>query len=470
MAAIILVSAVVLAGSFFALHRATGADLNRQVDDQLQADAEEFADSPAAGARTEAELRRAAHDFIGGQGYHGDSRVFAIQIGTDGSGDFVTNDQEAVVERDEGDAEGEEDDSETDDADDGPAGVLGAPSGLATIDAPDGGRLRVLSETIGPAEAPIGTFHVAQSLSPIGTSQGSLRESLLLVGLVAAMVLIIAALWIATLVSRPLTRIADFAADVDTAGLDRRLAEDDGPAEVQSLAHSFNRMLDRLQSAFDREREFVADASHELRTPVTIAQGELDLLRRDAPDAEGERLDVVRRELKRMERLVAEMLTLAAQDAESALRHDQVDVRDLLSDLRRDLPLMGARDYEVDELGGTVEADPDRLDQVFRNLLQNAVSHTAEGGEIRVAASASGDRVRFVVTDDGPGFGAEEAGRLFDRFYRTGGGRSRDGGGSGLGLAIARSIVEAHGGSIWAVPSDGAGGGEVAFELPGYRA
>lgn len=466
-AAIVLVAVIVLAGSFFALHQATEADLNRQVDDQLQTDANEFSGSPAASSQTEADLRRDAREFIDGQGYHGDSRVFAIQIGGAGSREVITNDREAVV------SEREEGDSESDDGDDGGhavAGVLGAPSGLSTIDAPDGGRLRVLSESIGPEENPVGSFRVAQSLSPIGNSQGSLREALLLVGIVAVIVLIVAALWIATLVARPLIKIADFAADVDTTDLDRRLAETEGPAEVRSLAHSFNRMLDRLQGAFDREREFVADASHELRTPVTIAQGELDLLRRHATGAEGERLDVVRRELKRMERLVAEMLTLASQDAEAGLRHGRVDLADLLSDLRRDLPLMGSRDYEVDELGGTVEADPDRLAQVFRNLLRNAVAHTTDGGMIHVGAVADGERVRFEITDDGPGFGAEEAERLFDRFYRTDDGRARDAGGSGLGLTIARSIVEAHGGNIRAMASDGAGGGRVVFELPGYRA
>ncbi len=238
------------------------------------------------------------------------------------------------------------------------------------------------------------------------TLQGSLRDTLLVVGIAAGALLVLAALWIATLVARPLSRIATFASDIEASGLDRRLAEEGGSAEIRSLTVSLNRMLDRLQAAFDREREFVADASHELRTPVTIAQGELDLLRRDADPEEKERLDVVRRELKRMERLVAEMLTIASQDSEGALRHDRVDVSDLLSDLRRDAPLMGRRRYEIADLGGTVEADPDRLAQVFRNLLRNAVAHTEVDGLISVEATGQGDVVRFDITDDGPGFSA----------------------------------------------------------------
>jgi two-component system OmpR family sensor kinase len=465
-AAILIVAVAVLAGSFFALHEGTGADLSREIDDQLRTDLGEFEGSAAGRSQTEERLEHRARAFIASQGYHGDSRIFAIQVGADRSGPVITNQREAIT------PEGDEVPDDHEDGDSSSPGILGAPQGLATIDAPDGGRLRVLTQTVGStAEAPIGTFRVAQSLAPVGAAQGSLRDTLLVVGLVALLVLIAAAVWIATLVANPLKRIAGFAAEVDTADLDRRLGEDEGPAEVRSLSHSINHMLDRLQGSFEREREFVADASHELRTPVTIAQGELALLRRDSAPAERERLDVVMRELKRMERLVTEMLTLASEDSGGSERHERVDVSDLLSDLRRDLPLMGRRDYNVAEVGGTIEADPDRLAQVFRNLLVNAVAHTEVGGSVRVAAVPLGDRIRFEVRDDGPGFDAAEAEHLFDRFYRTDDGRSRDRGGSGLGLAIARVIVESHGGRIWAQSKGGPGpgGALVAFELPGYR-
>ena len=148
---------------------------------------------------------------------------------------------------------------------------------------------------------------------------------------------------------------------------------------------------------FDREREFVADASHELRTPITVAQGELELLRRDADPAERERLDVIRRELRRMEGLIGEMLTLAREDAGRSLEPRRVPVDDLLDDLRRDLPLLGPRDYEVGRLDGTMDADPDRVAQVLRNLARNAVAHTAPRGTVEIRATADGDRVRFEV-------------------------------------------------------------------------
>jgi two-component system, OmpR family, sensor kinase len=460
-AAILIVAVAVLTGSFFALHQGTGSDLRARVDDQLAADLAEFRADPAGRASTPSQLERAARDFIRGQGYHSESRILVVQSG---DGAIITNEPELIHELSEnetGEAGGDGDDQAT--------ALLGAIPGLSTVDAPDGGRLRVLTEPLTEHGRTIGTFRAAESLTAVDAAQSSLRDTLLLVGAIALTVLVAAALWIATRVARPLTEIADFAAELDSADLDRRLAIDRGPTEVRSLASSFNRMLERMQRAFRREREFVADASHELRTPVTIARGELDLLRRDVDPSAGERVDKVRRELQRMERLVSEMLTLASQETEGPLRRKPVDVADLLSDLRRDLPLMGPRNYLVADAAGSVQADPDRLAQVFRNLLQNAVAHTVAQGNIRVDVETAGDRIRFVVTDDGPGFAREEAQRLFDRFYRTDAGRSREQGGTGLGLAIARSIVEAHGGRIWAEANGAIEGATVAFELPGYR-
>ena len=468
-AAILLLAAAVLAGSFVALHARTGAELNQRIDEGLQDDLHEFSTSPAAASETTTQLATRARRFVDGQGYHADSRIFAIEV----PGRGVVTNERGLIEHQFSEPEppdpGEADETGSPVSGHGAEGLLTARTGVSTVEDPIAGQLRVLTEPIDGPDGEIGTFRVAAPQAPVGAAQGSLRDTFALVGAAALGVLIVAALWIATVVSRPLTRIARFAHEVDTEGLDRRLEVDQGPAEVRSLAESFNHMLDRLQRAFGREREFVADASHELRTPVTIAQGELDLLRRDAGPAERERLEAVRRELVRMEGLISEMLTLASADSPHALRREQVPVRDLLDDLRRDLPLLGRRRYRVDDLAGSVEADPDRLAQVFRNLVRNAVAHTDEDGLVEVHASASGARVRFEVHDNGPGFAPGEAERAFDRFYRTEAGHVRAPGGVGLGLAIARAIVDAHGGSMRAAGAPGKGA-TIAFELPGYRA
>jgi histidine kinase len=117
---------------------------------------------------------------------------------------------------------------------------------------------------------------------------------------------------------------------------------------------------------------------------------------------------------------------------------------------------------------GTVHADPDRIAQVVRNLLRNAVEHTASGGTVRLSAEAAGDQLRVYVDDDGAGIPAREHRRVFDRFHRVEASRARRSGGSGLGLAIARAIIEAQGGRIWAEDSP-LGGARVAFEVPGFR-
>ncbi len=293
--AILAIAIAVLVGSFLALHERTGDDIRAGIDDRLRADLAEFTASPAGRSTSEEELLRRSRSFIESQGYHSDSRIFVIE-----AGERIASNQPALVSSEE---EGE-DESEDEGDEDHASALLSAPPGFATVSLSDDGVLRVLSDPVTSAGRGIGTFRVAESLRQVGFAQGSLRETLVVVGLIALAVLLAAALWIAGLVARPLSRMADFAHGLEAEGLDRRLPEHEGTSEVRSLAESFNRMLDRLQRSFEREREFVADASHELRTPVTIASGELELLRRDATAAERERIDVVRRELKRMSRLI----------------------------------------------------------------------------------------------------------------------------------------------------------------------
>lgn len=462
-AAIVLVVAVVLGVSLLVLRERTGSDLESRIDDQLATDLSEFQNSPAAGAATQAEFRKLSRQFVKDQAYHPNSRIFAIEVG---SGPRVITNTEELIEAELGQADDEQ--GEPGDSQTSTGGLLGAPTGYATVSAGGDSNVRVLTEPVVSAGRTLGTFHVAQSLQQVALARDSLTSTFLLVGGVALVLLLGAAIWIATLVARPLDRMARFAAEVDSADLDRRLEPHGGSAEVQSLTVSLNHMLDRLQGAFDREREFVADASHELRTPITVAQGELDLLRREVgPDQEGH-LDAVRRELRRMERLIGEMLTLAREDAGRSLDIREVAVDDFLDDVRRDLPLLGPRHYEVDHLGGTIAADQDRLAQVLRNLARNAVAHTDSDGTVVVRARSLGDRLRIAVEDDGAGIAPDEAAHLFERFYRSPDSRAADRNGSGLGLAIAKAIVDAHGGRIWAEPG-AASGARIVFELPGYQ-
>jgi signal transduction histidine kinase len=227
-------------------------------------------------------------------------------------------------------------------------------------------------------------------------------------------------------------------------------------------------MLDRLERAFSRQRDFVSDASHELRTPLAVLRAQVELLDREHDEQRRhEATAILLRRLDEMDRLVADMLTLAGAEAGRLVAPQAIDLDDFLEDLRRDLPLFGERDFHLAAASGTLVADPDRLTQVLRNLVRNAVQHTVAEDRIDVVAEPLGAHLVFSVSDAGPGIAPEHLPHVFERFYRVERSRSRDSGGSGLGLAIARAIVEAHGGRIRAESVLGEGT-TISFELPGF--
>ena len=228
-------------------------------------------------------------------------------------------------------------------------------------------------------------------------------------------------------------------------------------------------MLDRLERAFKRQRDFVSDASHELRTPLAVLRAQVELLDRETDEVRRhEGTTTLVRRLDELDRLVADMLTLASADAGQLVEPRPIDLDDFFEDLRRDLPLFGERDYQLQAATGTLEADPDRLTQVLRNLVRNAVAHTQDGDRVTVLARAQNGHLQINVSDTGPGIPPDELEHIFERFHRLDTSRSRDHGGSGLGLAIARAITEAHGGHIYAESTPGQGA-TFHLELPGYR-
>jgi two-component system OmpR family sensor kinase len=298
-------------------------------------------------------------------------------------------------------------------------------------------------------------------------AQQGLRNTFVAVGLAALVLAVVIAIWLANLITRPLRRMAGVASKIDSGDLSHRI-DYDGNDEVGVLAEAFNHMLDRLEAGFRRQREFVSDASHELRSPLTVLRGRIELLAKGGGEPLAAESEEILREISRMDRLVSDMLTLAQAERGTLLQRRQVRIEDFVADLRRDLPLLGKRSYRVDsELAGTLDADPDRLAQVVRNLVSNAVRHTGAEGEISVSLDSNNGNAVIAVSDDGPGIPPDQLERVFDRFYRTDDGRGRGEGGSGLGLAIARAIVEAHGGRITAESRPGAGA-TIRFEIPGF--
>jgi len=234
------------------------------------------------------------------------------------------------------------------------------------------------------------------------------------------------------------------------------------------------RALIPIQYAFRRQQEFVADASHELRTPLTVLRSSTDLLnqhRGEALEKNGELWDDLRAEIARMARLAADLLTLARSDrGELELMVAPLELGELAGDVvRRTVPLAAAAEVQLalqsSDRSAVVEADPDRIQQVLLILLDNAIKHTPPGGRVDVRVERDGSHGLLRVSDTGAGIAAEHLPRIFDRFYRIDGARSRAAGGTGLGLAIAKMLIDAHGGELSLASTQGVGT-NVTVRLP----
>jgi signal transduction histidine kinase len=460
--AIALVTAVALALSFVAVYRGTGARLRDRIDEDLTTQVAEW-DQLRAGTEpaTAHDLERFAQRFIDSQSYHPASRIFVVDV----AGGAPVTSHPRILEREEAREHADEAEEEDELVD----GLLHAPAGLADVSVHEAGQMRVLTRTITDGGRRVGTLQIADPMTPVTDAQASLLRTFALVGSLALALAVAAGVLIATLIAGPLRRMAAVAAAVDSGDLSLRAGATGGRGEVGVLATSFDHMLERLERAFARQRDFVSDASHELRTPLAVLRAQVELLDRESdPRRRHDGCVTLLRRLDELDRLVDDMLTLASAEAGRLVQPRPIDLADFFEDVRRDLPLFGEREFHVEPLAGTLEADPDRLTQVLRNLVRNAVAHTKPGGRVAVIARTHDDRLTIAVSDDGPGIPPEQLERVFERFHRVDEGRARERGGTGLGLAIARAIVEAHGGRIWADSRLG-DGATITLELSGYR-
>jgi two-component system OmpR family sensor kinase len=259
--------------------------------------------------------------------------------------------------------------------------------------------------------------------------------------------------------------------------LSHRVEDTDPRSEVGRLGIALNAMLDRLEQAFrereaseDRLRRFLADASHELRTPLASIRGYAELFRMGAARRPADVEKAMRRiedEAARMGLLVEDLLMLARLDEVADAPYAEVDlpavVRDAVDDGRATAPNRRIT-TRIDE-HAIVVGDGDQLRQVLGNLLRNAFVHTPDGTPIEVSLDRDDGHVRLEVRDHGPGLPTGDAEAVFERFWRSEGGRERGKGGAGLGLAIVAAIVEAHGGRVRATNAEG-GGASFAVTLP----
>lgn len=258
--------------------------------------------------------------------------------------------------------------------------------------------------------------------------------------------------WLLGRLLAPLEELRTATASIDDSDLSRRIPAS-GDDEIADLAHRFNGMLERLEAAFASQKALVHDVGHELRTPVTIVRGHLDLVDPDDPEDVRATRQVVLDELDRMSRLVDDLITLATSERPDFVRPEPVDVTVLTDEVVEKLTGLADRDWRVDGLAeGQAELDRSRVTQALVQLASNAVAQTAPGDVIALGSSrvpafdGSGDRVQLWVRDTGPGVAVEDEERIFDRFGR-GSHQTRDSG-TGLGLAIVEAIAVGHGGRV----------------------
>jgi two-component system OmpR family sensor kinase len=270
---------------------------------------------------------------------------------------------------------------------------------------------------------------------------------------------------------RPVRTLTDTAGAIERSrDFDHRVPEPSRNDELGRLARTFNAMLASLQQAYQAQKQFVADASHELRAPLTAIQGNLELVKRYPDMSTAERqlaIDEASREAQRLTQLVADLLALARADAGVPLRRERVELdRVLLDAVGQARYLAHGQRVEVDALEPSlVTGDPDRLKELALILLDNALKYTPPDGSVSVGLRRQGSTVVLEVHDTGIGIGREDMPRVFERFFRADPARRRDIGGTGLGLSIARWIADQHSADIQ-LSSELGHGTRVLVSLP----
>jgi signal transduction histidine kinase len=303
---------------------------------------------------------------------------------------------------------------------------------------------------------------------PTGTLNARVHRYWLILAAIGGVVLIVATvvgLQFARTLTKPLSQLEQTAAAVGAGDLEARAPTTAGPPEVRTLASEFNQTVSRLDGLLRSQREFVADASHQLRTPLAALRLRLENLERDVGVAGKPSLEGALVEVTRLARLVEGLLTLARADA-AQTNPEPIDVPALVA-ARLDAwsEELAARDITIESAvppGIAVLATPGSLEQVLDNLISNALHAMQSGGRVLLAASKAGGGVRLHVRDTGPGMTADQRARALDRFWRA----SSAGAGTGLGLAIVNRLVTADGGRVDLRDAEG-GGLDVVIELPG---
>ena len=338
--------------------------------------------------------------------------------------------------------------------------ALQGQAAFGTFESVDATRVRVMATPLYLQDQTL-VLEVAESLKLMDTTMARLRTVLVVVVILAVVGVAAAGAIALERAFAPVNRISAIARQIaESADLSRRVARKGPRDEVGRLADTFDHMIERLEQVFWSQKEFIADASHELRSPLAVVRANLDLLRK-YPDKENaaESLKAIEVETNRMSRIVADLLLLAEVETDRRPSTETADIAKVArGEVERARGMAGKRNISFagpDEL--KVRGDPGHLQQLVWNLLDNAVKHTPESADVTVTVAMDDSWARLDVSDNGPGIAEEHLPHLFDRFYRVDRARSRASRSHGLGLAIVKGIAESQGGSVSVASTPGKG-------------
>jgi len=326
-------------------------------------------------------------------------------------------------------------------------------------------------------ESPV-TWPAGQGKLTVAKSAG--QEIVSLLGLIVSLLIAYPLVLLITVVTgsrtsrkmlKPIDDMTRTARSISVGALDTRLAVVDSHDELKELAETFNEMLNRIQTSFEQQNTFVADASHELKTPIAVIQGYTNLLQRwgkEDPAVLQESLDALQSEADYMKDLIEKLLMLASADRKDLnLQTASFRLDDLVDEVVKETRLIDSSHQISSDRNDllTVNGDRGLMKQALRIFIDNSLKYTPEGGKIMINSYASGTRALISIADTGVGISSQDLPYIFNRFYKVDKSRSRESGGSGLGLSIANWIIEQHQGKIKVISQLGQGT-EVLLSLP----
>lgn len=315
----------------------------------------------------------------------------------------------------------------------------------------------------------IGSIDAARKLTVLDSYLQILVGALSVTSIGAVVFAIFGTFWFTSRLTGPIGQMVQTMREIDRSGKLQvvKLGGREESVELQQLVRAFNQMIERLDRTIEHQKHFVADASHELKTPLTVISSYADMLKRwgrDNAEVRDEAIEAISKETQRLQNLIRSMLTLAEAEQDTWLKMDRFDVYDVIRELSETLGTTFQREIRIHSDGHIrMRADKDKIRQLLLILIDNAIKYSKEPIDVRIRATKT--VVKIEVTDYGIGVPENEIPYLFERFYRVDNARRRTTGGSGLGLSIAKKIIDMHEGKVDVYSKPG-NGTTISIQLP----